>query len=286
MSVNSRDFHVCQAITGGEPRCILGAYKGARIVKFCVLASGSSGNSALLATDKTRILIDAGLSVRELTRRLALVGERPDDLDAVLVTHEHGDHVCGLPALARRHGLPVYITWLTEPAIEWGERRPAIETFQAGGRFTIGDIEVASFTIPHDAADPVGYCFHAQGLKVAIATDLGYVTESIKVHLRGTDLLLLESNHDLDMLKVGPYPWQVKQRVMSRMGHLSNAGMSDFLLNDYTPSAPNLVLGHLSEQNNHPEIVRVVAAQALERRGLAARMAIAGQHEPGEVFQF
>lgn len=251
-----------------------------------MLASGSSGNAALLATEKTRILVDAGLSLRELTRRMALVGEQPGSLDAVLVTHEHGDHVSGLATLARRHHVPVYLTWLTAPAIDWGERRPAIEQFQAGSRFSVGDIEVASFTIPHDAADPVGFRFEAQGMKIAIATDLGYVTESIKVHLRGTDLLLLESNHDLDMLKVGPYPWQVKQRVMSRMGHLSNLGMSDFLLDDYAPSAPNLVLGHLSEQNNHPEIVRMVAAQALERRGLVAHMTIAGQHEPGEVFQF
>ena len=216
---------------------------------------------------------------------MALVGERPEDLDAVLVTHEHCDHVSGLATLARRHRVPVYITWLTAPAIDWGENKPSIEQFQAGARFAVGDIEVSSFTIPHDAADPVGFCFRAEGMKIAIATDLGYVTESVKVHLRGTDLLLLESNHDLDMLKVGPYPWSVKQRVMSRMGHLSNAGMSDFLLNDYMPSAPNLVLGHLSEQNNHPEIVRVTAAQALESRNLAARMTIAGQYEPGEIFQ-
>ena len=251
-----------------------------------MLASGSSGNAALVAAGKTRILVDAGLSLRELTRRMALVDERPEDLDAVLVTHEHCDHVAGLATLARRHRLPVYITWLTAPAIDWGEHPPAIEQFQAGARFSVGEIEVSSFTIPHDAADPVGFCFRAEGMKIAIATDLGYVTESVKVHLRGTDLLLLESNHDLDMLKVGPYPWSVKQRVMSRMGHLSNAGMSDFLLNDYAPSAPNLVLGHLSEQNNHPEIVRVVATQALESRNIAARMSIAGQHEPGEIFQF
>ena len=150
----------------------------------------------------------------------------------------------------------------------------------------MGDFDIHSFTIPHDAADPVGFCFHAEGIKIGIATDLGYITESIKVHLRGTHALLLESNHDLDMLKVGPYPWSVKQRVMSRMGHLSNAGMSDYLLGDWAPAAPNLVLGHLSEHNNHPEIVRLVATQALERRSLAARLVIAGQRQPTESFAF
>ncbi len=256
------------------------------IVKFCVLASGSSGNAALVATEKTRILVDAGLSVRELTRRLALAGEAPERLTAVLVTHEHCDHVSGLPRLVRRHAVPVYTTHSTAPNLAWFDPAPAVETFQAGSRFAVGDIEVTSFTIPHDAADPVGYCFQAEGIKIGIATDLGYVTESVKYHLRGTHALLLESNHDLEMLKVGPYPWSVKQRVMGRMGHLSNDGMGDFLLSDWQPAAPNLILGHISEHNNHPEIVRLVAAQALERRAIEARVAIAAQRQPTEVFEF
>lgn len=256
------------------------------IIKFCVLASGSSGNAALVATDKTRILVDAGLSVKELTRRLALAGEEPGRLDAVLVTHEHCDHVGGLARLVRRHHVPVYTTHQTAPGLAWFDPAPPVQTFQAGARFTVGDIEVDSFTIPHDAADPVGFCFHAGGIKIGMATDLGYVTESVKYHLRGTHVLLLESNHDLEMLKVGPYPWSVKQRVMGRMGHLSNDGMGDFLARDWQPSAPNLVLGHISEHNNHPEIVRLVAGQALERRALEARVVIALQHQPTEVFEF
>jgi phosphoribosyl 1,2-cyclic phosphodiesterase len=251
-----------------------------------VLASGSAGNAALLATAKTRILVDAGLSMRELTRRLAIAGEEPEKIDAVLVTHEHSDHVAGLVRLTRRYSIPVFVSRLTALSIDWGESAPPLERFQAGARFHVGDIEVDSFTIPHDASDPVGFCFRAEGIKIAIATDLGYVTESVRYHLRGTDLLLLEANHDLDMLKVGPYPWSVKQRVMSRMGHLSNAGMSDFLEQDYSPSAPNLILGHLSEQNNHPEIVRLVATQALERRSLPVRLSIALQKQPSEVFEF
>jgi phosphoribosyl 1,2-cyclic phosphodiesterase len=259
------------------------------IVKFCVLASGSSGNAALLATENTRILVDAGLSMRELRKRLAAIGECLESIDAIVITHEHSDHVSGLPVLARAKGLRavIYMTRLTAPTIDWGETHPArLEPFQAGAAFQIGDIEVQSFGIPHDAVDPVGYCFAAEGVRVGIATDLGYVPESIKFHLRRTNVLLLEANHDLDMLKVGPYPWSVKQRVMSRVGHLSNLHMSDYLMDDLDSCTANLILGHLSEQNNHPAIVQMVATEALERRGLPARLSIATQSTPSEVFQY
>jgi phosphoribosyl 1,2-cyclic phosphodiesterase len=222
-------------------------------------------------------------------RRLALIGEDIRRLDAVLITHEHCDHVAGLPVLARNRDIraAIYLTRLTEPGIDWGEKRPErLETFQAGAAFRIGDIEVESFSVPHDAADPVGYCFHAEGVRIGVATDLGYVPESIKFHLRRTDLLLLESNHDLDMLRVGPYPWSVKQRVMSRVGHLSNLGMSDFLRDDLNSSTAHLVLGHISEQNNHPEIVRRAATDALDRRSLQTLLTVASQHVPSEVFTF
>ncbi len=251
-----------------------------------MLASGSSGNAAVLATEKTRILLDAGLSMRELSKRLASIGEDLQRVDAILVTHEHSDHVAGLPVLARKLCAPIFMTHLTAPAVDWGEIQPRLESFQAGAAFQIGDIEVQSFSIPHDARDPVGFCFRAQGVRIGVATDLGYVPESIKFHLRRTDLLLLESNHDLDMLKVGPYPWSVKQRVMSRVGHLSNLVMAEYLTADLDSATATLVLGHLSEQNNHPEIVRMVATEALERRGLATRLAIASQRAPSEVFTF
>jgi phosphoribosyl 1,2-cyclic phosphodiesterase len=254
-----------------------------------VLASGSSGNAALLATDKTRILVDAGLSMKELGRRLESIGEDLTEIDAILVTHEHSDHVAGLPVLARNRNLraAIYVSRLTEPSIDWGETRPTrIEEFQAGAAFQVGDIEVQSFGIPHDAADPVGFAFAAQGVRIAVATDLGYVPESIKFHLRRTDLLLLEANHDLDMLKVGPYPWAVKQRVMSRVGHLSNKAMADFLIEDLDSSTHQLILGHLSEHNNHPAIVEMVASQSLEQRGLRTTLAIAEQRRPSKVFQF
>jgi len=268
-------------------RGILEGQREAVTVKFCVLASGSSGNAAFVSTGSTRILIDAGLSMRELRKRLASIDESLDAVDAILITHEHTDHVSGLPVLARNRNLRavIHMTRLTGPSIDWGEVRPArLECFQAGASFQIGDIEVQSFGIPHDAIDPVGFTFAAQGVRIGIATDLGYIPESIKFHLRRTDILLLEANHDLDMLKVGPYPWSVKQRVMSRVGHLSNLVMSDYLLQDLDSCTSRLILGHLSEQNNHPEIVRMIATQSLEQRGLATSLAIAQQNRPSEVY--
>jgi phosphoribosyl 1,2-cyclic phosphodiesterase len=262
------------------------------MVRFCVLASGSAGNSAFLATSKTRILIDAGLSVRELTRRLAEIGEKPEDLDAVIVTHEHSDHVAGLARLVRacqkkKKALPVFVSKLTAPAIDWGDvPAPPVEHFQAGSGWTIGNVVVQSFTIPHDAVDPVGFCLHAEGIKIGIATDLGYMPDSIRVHLRRVQMLLLESNHDIEMLKVGPYPWSVKQRVMGRNGHLSNAVTCDFLENDLDRGIQTLILGHLSEHNNHPEIVRLGAEQSLLSTGLNPRLVIAEQKKPTEVFTY
>ncbi len=259
------------------------------IVKFCILASGSTGNCAFLATENTRILIDAGLSMRELRKRLATIGESLDTVDAILVTHEHCDHISGLPVLGRNRDVRAafYVSRLTEPAIDWGGPTPSrIERFQAGSAFAVGDIAVQSFSVPHDARDPVGFCFEAQGVRIGIATDLGYVPESIKFHLRRTNVLLMESNHDLDMLKVGPYPWSVKQRVMSRVGHLSNLHVQDYVTDDLESCTAHLVLGHLSEHNNHPAIVQMIANEAIERRGLPTKLSIAKQDAPSEVFAF
>jgi len=232
------------------------------------------------------VLIDAGLSLRDTTKRLASIGEDPARLDAILITHEHSDHVGGLARLAKKFDIPVYMTRLTAPAIDWLGYTPKLELFQAGATLTIGDIEIDSFTIPHDARDPIGFCLRSQGVKFGVATDLGYVTDSIRFHLRRADLLLLESNHDIEMLKVGPYPWSVKQRVMSRVGHLSNEATCDFIMRDFESSASTLILGHLSSHNNHPEIARIGARQALDQRGLATRLVIAEQKAPTEVFTF
>ena len=263
------------------------------IVRFCVLASGSSGNCAFLATSKTRLLIDAGLSVRELSRRLAEIGERPEDLDAVVISHEHTDHLSGLARLVRWRAkrnkpLTVFVSRLTAPQIEWEQdgEKPALELFQAGSGWVVGNIVIQSFTVPHDAVDPVGFCLFAEGIKIGVVTDLGYVPESIKVHLRRIQVLLIESNHDIEMLRVGPYPWSVKQRVMGRNGHLSNTHTCDFLESSLDGGIQTLILGHLSEHNNHPEIVRRGAERKLMSRGLSPRLAIAEQSKATEVFTY
>jgi hypothetical protein len=159
---------------------------------------------------------------------------------------------------------------------------PAVEYFQAGEAFEIGDIAISPFTIPHDAADPVGFVFRAEGVRMGFATDLGYIPPNVKAQLQGVDLLLLESNHDLEMLRDGPYPWAVKQRVLSRVGHLSNEAAASFLEDDYDGQAAYVILAHLSESNNLPELARVTAERALNGRAslLANRLLLAAQHEP------
>ncbi|MBV8818991.1 MAG: MBL fold metallo-hydrolase, partial [Acidobacteriaceae bacterium] len=195
------------------------------MLKICVLASSSSGNCTYIATSRTRILVDAGLSRKEASARLAAIGEDIEKLDAILVTHEHSDHVCGLVSISKNgkeRPVPIFMTRLTANSIAWNEFTPALDCFAAGTRFCVGDIDVQSFTTPHDAIDPVGFTITSQGVKLGIVTDLGYIPESIKFHLRGVNVLLIESNHDLDMLKDGPYPWSVRQRIMGKKGHLSN----------------------------------------------------------------
>jgi phosphoribosyl 1,2-cyclic phosphodiesterase len=262
-------------------------------VSVAVLASGSRGNCALVSSSRTRVLVDAGISCRETFKRLKAAGDEPRTLSAILITHEHNDHVYGLLTLAKRLAVPVFMTGATHHAWSKMMRDEAgaapqlsrLEAFAAGKTFTIGDIAVAAFTIPHDAADPVGFTFRAEGIKVAIATDLGYLPRNVCDHLQGCDVLVLESNHDTEMLRGGPYPWSVKQRVMSRVGHLSNEDLADFFSSDYDGSASYVVLAHLSEQNNHPELARRAAEKALgpRRTLLQNRVMLATQSEAMEA---
>jgi len=243
-------------------------------LRVSILASGSSGNLTLLESERTRILIDAGLGKRETLARLAAVGAEVDRLDAILITHEHADHCNGLPQVLGMWKAPLYVTEATMDALHrilpetFRKRLQRAESIRAGQRFAIGAIDVHAFAIPHDAADPIAFTFRTNGTKVAICTDLGYMPELVKVHLRETDCLILESNHDLDMLKVGPYPWVVKQRVLSRTGHLSNHAVSEFLADPdgFDSRARYLVLAHISQENNNPDLARLSAEEALSRR--------------------
>src|SRR5438105_15221661 len=259
-------------------------------VSVSVLASGSRGNSTVVQTSSTRILVDAGISCRETFKRLKVLGEDPRALSAIVISHEHCDHVYGLLTLAKKLKVPVFMTGATHQMWARAMRdengvRPTLERleiFSSGKSFHIGDIAVTPFTIPHDAADPVGFTFRAEGVKIGVATDLGYVPASVRDHLRHCEVLMMESNHDLEMLRVGPYPWSVKQRVMSRVGHLSNDALAQFFTSDYDGVAAYVVLAHLSEHNNHPEIARRAAEKALgpRRTLLHNRVGLALQNEP------
>src|SRR5581483_625503 len=211
-------------------------------VRVMVLGSGSKGNSTIVATSRTRILVDAGLSCRETFKRIRQLGEDPSTLNAIVISHEHSDHVGGLAVLARKLKIPVFMSGATNDAWDRGCREQntnldRLELFAAGHTWMIGDITVDAFTVPHDAADPVAFSFRAEGVKVCIVTDLGYMPANVRDQIRGCDVLMIASNHDLELLRIGPYPWSVKQRVMSRVGHLSNAALAEFFTNDYDGSA-------------------------------------------------
>jgi len=352
------------------------------MVRFTVLASGSRGNATVVSGGRTRILVDCGLSCRELFRRMKLAEEDAETLDAIIISHEHSDHVGGVAVTARKLNIPVYFTegthrawmrwlqprrqmtyaqWLEQirrqaaerqaeavsdegeadetdlveavdigsDSSESGEKQaagakaridiaastarlkscpdtdpcpdtdqgistapsslkadpswlPAVEYFKAGEAFEIGDIRISPFTTPHDAADPVGFVFDSAGVRMGFVTDLGYISPNVKAQLQNLDLLLLESNHDLEMLRDGPYPWAVKQRVMSRVGHLSNEAAAGFLEDGYDGQAAYVILAHLSENNNLPELARVTAERALNgrRRLLANLLLLAVQNKP------
>jgi phosphoribosyl 1,2-cyclic phosphodiesterase len=243
-------------------------------LRVSILASGSSGNITLLETQSTRLLVDCGLGKRETLARLAAIELSVDRIDGILITHEHADHCHGLPQMLGLWKAPLYVTEPTMDALHrafpdrLAKRLRGLETIQSGQHFSIGDIDVHAFQIPHDAADPIGFTFRTNGTKMALVTDLGYMPQLVKVHLRDADCLLLESNHDLDMLKVGPYPWVVKQRVLSRTGHLSNHAVSEYLADPegFDARARYLVLAHLSQENNNPDLARLSAEEALDRR--------------------
>ena len=257
-------------------------------VRVCVLASGSRGNATWIATEKTRLLVDAGLSRRETYARLAAVGERPQTCSAIIISHEHHDHTSGLQVLAQDLKVPIHISPETREAVGPEARLKALEPIAAGEKFTVGDIEVTPFSVPHDAVDPLAFTFECQGIKIGVVTDLGYIPEVVKQRVRGCHALILESNHDLEMLKVGPYPWHVKQRVLSRHGHLSNRATAAFLSEDFDGTARVVVLAHLSENNNHPEIARLTAQEALDHRSLHAppELHLASFLVPTPVFRF
>src|SRR5438874_3575854 len=236
-----------------------------------MLGSGSAGNSALVATDHCRILVDGGLSARQIVVRLEQCGIKPGQLDGVLLTHEHGDHVCGLEVLCRKFQVPIYCNRLTADAIRCPGSTGLAEhrnwrLFQTGADFSICDIHVQTFSVPHDAVDPVGYAFHSGENALGFITDLGYATKMVVERLRKVHTLVIETNHDEKMLQDDPHrPWPVKQRIQSRHGHLSNAAAAAVIEQLLGGKIERVVLGHLSRYCNTPELALGTVRLLLEK---------------------
>jgi len=251
-------------------------------LSVCILASGSRGNAIFLSDGFTSILLDAGLSGIEIERRMQSKGLSPRDLDAILVSHEHADHIQGVGVLSRRFNLPVYITPKTRKiaASQIGSVY-SVKEFECGTTFKIEGLIIHPFAVSHDADDPAGFTIYQNGTKVGIATDLGLATSVVKEHLKGCNLLILEANHDLTMLNSGPYPWPLKQRIRSRIGHLSNEASKQLLRGLQHERLEHVVLAHLSEINNTPQKALGEVGRALTHSN--TKLDVASQDECGAL---
>jgi phosphoribosyl 1,2-cyclic phosphodiesterase len=251
-------------------------------MKVTVLGSGSTGNAVLISSEKTNVLVDAGMSAKEILRRLFEMGVDACDLDAVLITHEHSDHAGGLRVLLRSLDCPVYISSITLDAFydtqaggqngesEASKRKKALQDrtveIRSTHDFRIGDIDFHPFSVPHDAADNFGFVAQKDGIKIATLMDFGHISDLIKKCLRGCDAIIVESNHSRDMLRACVYTWDLKQRILSNVGHLSNEDLSDWIQSDFDGKARHIVLAHLSQRANEPHLARLMAETALQMR--------------------
>lgn len=250
------------------------------------LGSGSAGNSYYFESDGTGILVDAGFGSRETARRLEQIGRRPTAVQAVVVTHEHYDHIRGAESIARKLSVPIYLTEGTLGASTIDPAETKIVVFENNSTFGIGELNVHARRTLHDAADPACFVIEARdGTRVGLASDLGYVDDAVLRHLRGCDGLFFESNHDLDMLRMGSYPWSLKRRIMSRLGHLSNDDSMSALEQMIGADLKTVCMIHLSQKNNHHSIVRDMAARMLARSGVQLELGIAAQFEATGVFE-
>ncbi|MEW6670411.1 MAG: MBL fold metallo-hydrolase [Thermodesulfobacteriota bacterium] len=253
-------------------------------IAVCVLASGSKGNAVYISNGETSILLDAGLSGIEIERRLKSRGLSPQSLDAIIVSHEHNDHVQGVGILSRRFGLPVYMNRQTgRAAVPLVGDIKDQQFFECGSAFRIKTLTIQPFSVSHDARDPAGFTVQQNGTKIGIATDLGIATAMVKEHLKNCHLMIIEANHDPDMLLQGPYPWPLKQRIKSRSGHLSNSETRHLLQELKHDGLEHVILAHLSEINNTPQ-------KALSEVGLAfsncrARLTVAAQDDCGSLYR-
>ena len=240
-------------------------------VQLTILGSGSASNCAYLETGETRLLIDAGFSLRQLRKRLAGIGRAPENLTGILVTHEHADHVQGLPALCEKLRIPVYCNRATKDSLEYQlHTRLECRLFTTGASFEVGDVTVETFMIPHDAQDPVGFLLRTVGGNIGFLTDLGHATRLALERVRAANVLLLEMNHDVKMLQDCPRrPWSLKQRILSRHGHLSNDAAAEAAEQIVSAQLRHLYLGHLSQECNCPELAYSVMQGRMQKLGAA-----------------
>ncbi|HEX9161395.1 MAG TPA: MBL fold metallo-hydrolase [Thermoanaerobaculia bacterium] len=250
------------------------------------LGSGSAGNAYYFESDGTSILVDAGFGPRETRKRLELAGRNIELLRAIVVTHEHYDHIRGAERIARKYGIPIYLTRGTLNASSIDYTDTNVVVFQNNSTFQIGDLNIHARRTLHDAADPACFVIEARdGTRIGIASDLGHADDYVVQHLSGCDGLFFEANHDLDMLRMGTYPWSLKRRIMSRFGHLSNDDAMFAVQRMIGADLKTLCMIHLSEKNNHESIVRDLANRLLQRNGVQLELGIAKQFQPTGVFE-
>jgi phosphoribosyl 1,2-cyclic phosphodiesterase len=259
-------------------------------LSFTILGSGSTGNTTLVSDGTSHILVDAGLSGRETAKRLRECKIEPEDISAIVVSHEHGDHCRGVAPFAKELNIPVFMTEevfrSSGMTLNPAKHRP----IRPGDQFDVHGICFTSFSVPHDSVDPLGFVIEKDGTKLGIVLDLGYLSNLVLERLKGCDGIIMESNHDVQMLKVGPYPWALKQRVMSRRGHLSNDSVAQYLGNDFDGKAGYVVLAHLSKKNNLPELALLTAQRALESRSgpatIQTRIELARPDQISRTYRF
>ena len=238
-------------------------------MKFCALASGSKGNAIFFANHTTQLLIDAGISARDLENRMNGISESVSNIEAICITHEHEDHIRGLITLSKKYQMKIYLTRKCFDIIPDNTKLlNHVEFFESGKAFSIGDFTITSFPIPHDAIDPQGFVIRDKQKSVALTTDLGYVTHVVRSRLKDQDWIIIESNHDEEMLKNGPYPWHLKHRVLSKHGHLSNISAGIAIQESYHRNLKGVSLAHLSETNNTPELAYSTVEAELTQSGI------------------
>lgn len=262
-------------------------------ISFCSLASGSSGNCHLINDGKNYVLIDAGLSGKQIENKLKEVDVDPKNLSGILVSHEHSDHICGVGILSRRYNIPIYAntgTWEAMASKIGNIKEENIKCFTSNENFSIGNFNVRPYKISHDAKEPVGFSIQKDHIKISIATDLGYISDEILEEIGGSDLVVLESNHDEEMLKAGRYPYSLKRRVLSNVGHLSNESAGNAIVDLVSKNVKSVLLAHLSKENNFPELAIATVKNILDSKkiiiGKDVELGLLHRDRVSSVYQF